>query len=62
MDAFAYISLGLLTLVVLVIVGVWTWETIREPIGQAVVLCLLLAALVVCAALGAVWLIGTKVI
>ncbi|SMF86400.1 hypothetical protein [Streptomyces sp. Amel2xC10] len=62
MDLFAYISLGLLAFLFLVLASVWLWELLREPLGRAVVVAVLLGLLLLCAGIGAVWLIGTKVI
>jgi hypothetical protein len=62
MDVFAYVSLGALAAIVAVFVVVWLWDVLREPIGQVCAVSALFTAVVVCAVVGAVWLIGTKVI
>ncbi|MFF0597887.1 hypothetical protein [Streptomyces antibioticus] len=62
MDLFAYTSLGLVAVLFLVLAGVWLWELLREPLGRAVAAAVLLGLLLLCAGIGAVWLIGTKVI
>lgn len=62
MDIFAYASLGALAAIVFVVVIVQLWDALRNPIGQVCAVSALFTAIVVCAAVGAVWLIGTKLI
>lgn len=62
MDIFAYVSLAVFGLLFLIWGIYWLVEVLKEPILRAIFAMASLYVLLFCAAISAVWLIGTKVI
>lgn len=62
MDIFAYVSLSVFGLLFLVWGSYFLVSVLKEPFLRAIFAMATLYAVVFCAAISAVWIIGTKVI
>lgn len=62
MDWFSYISVGLVAFLFLLWVGIGIGGMLADSMGRAIIFGYTAVIALVCAAIGAVWLIGTKVL